>query len=66
MSSNSFISPFAACAVIARFYGFATVKKLMLSNAIQTPTRFELYAHSHFEKLLENEQIKQDIEQFNF
>ena len=64
MSSNSFVSPFAACAVIARFYGFATVKKLMLSNAIQTPTRFELYAHSHFEKLLENEQIKQDIEQY--
>ena len=54
MNSNHFISPYAACAAVARFYGFATVKKLMLSNAIQTPTRFELYAHSHFEKLLEN------------
>lgn len=65
MKSNTTITPFGACSVIANFYGFSSVQKLFKSNQQSAPWFWYLYTSEHLDKLYDIKPIKRDIAQYS-
>lgn len=59
------ITPYGACALIAHFYGFVSVAKLLKSNQMHVPFAWNFYKSEHVDLLYNQEQIKQDVIRYN-
>ncbi|MBQ4834703.1 hypothetical protein J8L70_15885 [Pseudoalteromonas sp. MMG010] len=59
------ITPYGACALIAHFYGFVSVTKLLKSNEMHVPFAWQFYKNEHVDLLCSIEQIKQDVIKYN-
>ncbi|MBB1291605.1 hypothetical protein [Pseudoalteromonas sp. SR41-4] len=64
MKSNTTITPYGACSVIANFYGFSSVQKLFKSNQLNSLARWHSYTREHVDMLLNIEQISLDVETY--
>ncbi|MBB1507057.1 hypothetical protein H5203_16385 [Pseudoalteromonas sp. SG41-1] len=64
-TSITHVTPYGACALIAHFYGFVSVAKLLKSNEIKVPFAWNFYKSEHVDSLCSIKQIKDDVLDYN-